>query len=186
MKPEDLADLKARATRPRRTVPVVLDGELREQIERLEAGQPDSNDRRLTGTAPAGQRAEQLAALSEQADAVTMHVVVQGLPGTPYRALLAEHPPRRDAEGKVFPEDSFGANEETLRQPLVRACIIGHRPTPDAEVEPLDDGTVDWLLDFVTDRQMDQLVGASLGVCRGDAALPLRRTRSTIPASGDE
>jgi hypothetical protein len=179
--PERLAELKARATRPRRTVPLVLNGDLRQRIEDIE-GQidaaepaPEVNDRRLSSrrTRPdTTALEEQVAALREQAEADTLTVTLEGLPGTEWRALLAQHPARKDADGKIHPEDVLGANEETVRQPMVRACIVD-----------LDADDVDWLMGFVTDRQMDKLVTAAIKVCRGDDAVPLPPTRSTTPTS---
>lgn len=193
MTPEELARLQASATRPRRTVPVVLDGDLRDRVEaletKLEAEQPAPGDRRLgthSSSAPDSALVVELDALRVRAEAATLHIVVEGLAGTPWRALLAAHPPRRDEAGKIIPEDSLGANEETIRDPMLRASIIGHRPDPDAdEVVPFDAEFVEWLIGFVTDRQKDKLVAAALKVSRGDDAVPLPQLPSTTPTSVD-
>ena len=51
MTPDQLAAIKASATRPRRTVPIVLDGDLAEKIRVLlfeqEIGEASANDKRL-------------------------------------------------------------------------------------------------------------------------------------------
>lgn len=195
MTPEQLARLQASATRPRRTVPLVLDGDLRGRVEvleaKLEAERPASpSDRRLgsrSASAPDLALVAELAELHERAEAATLHVVVEGLPGTPWRALLAAHPPRTDEAGKILPDDDFGANESTIREPLVRATIIGHRPDPAVDdVAPFDDAFVDWLIGFVTDKQMDKLVAAGIATSRGDDAVPLPQVPLMTPTSVGE
>lgn len=190
--------LREKAIRPRRTVPVLLDGEVRAQIEAVEDeldrldGPPVAADRRLsTRSQPPADRVAELTAEVERLRAAaveqTLFVVVEGMPGTPYRALIAQHPPRKGEDGKTLPSDLAGVNDDTFRRPLLEACIIGQRDKPDADapMEPLDPDSVQWLLDWVTDRQMDQLFAAALAVCRGDDAVPLSRRRSTTPASDD-
>jgi len=190
--PEQLQAIRDRATRPRRTVPIVLDGDLQQRIEALQASldQPIAKavDRRLsTRTRPRAVDEATRGRLDElhaQAAAATLHVVIEGMPGTEWRELLAAHPPRRDEAGKVIEDDDLGANEETIRTPMVRRCVVGHRPDPDGEeIAELD---ADWLLGFVTDLQMDKLVSAALAVCRGDDAVPLPRPPSTTSGSDDE
>lgn len=192
MTPEQLAEFRANATRLRETVPILLDGELRGRVETLEQELDDLDavaagralaagaDRRLGSRAAAAdpQRAELLDALAElrvAAEAKTLEVVVQALPTTEYRALLAEHPPRVDADGKVIAEDRLGANEDTIRAAIVRACCVNLKP---------DD--LEWLIGFVSDRQMDRLAVAAYLVNRGDDAIPLPRTRSATTTSADE
>lgn len=190
MTPEQLAAWREKATRPRRTVPIVLDGTARGRIEELEdaldaaESDPAPGFRMLGQRPPANRAAElraELAAARTAAGEATLTVVVEGLTSTVWRALLAAHPMRRGADGKLtHPEDAWGANEETVRVPMVRGSIVEiDGAKPDLE-------TVDWLLDFVTDRQMDNLVGACMAVNRGDDAVPLPRPRSTTPTSGDE
>jgi hypothetical protein len=176
-------------------VPVVLDGDVRAQIEAVEdeldrlVPDPETDRRLATRTKPPAARVAELEAeatrLREAAAGTTLYVVLEGMAGTPYRALLAAHPPRKDTEGKTLPSDLTGVNEETVRAPLVRSCVIGHRVSPDADspVLPLEDEYVQWLTDWATDRQMDNLVAASWAVCRGDDAVPLSRRRSQTRTS---
>lgn len=189
--------LREKATRPRRTVPVLLDGEVREQIEAVEDeldrldSAPASNDRRLstkTNDAEREQLVADLDALYESAEQSTLYVVLEAMQRTPYRALIAAHPARLDAEGKPLPADRFGWNSETLAEPLVRACIVGYRERPevDAEVLPMPAEDVDKLMAFVTERQLDALAAAALRLCAGDDAVPLRRKRSATPTSDGE
>lgn len=169
----DLKSLRDRASRPRRTVPLVLDGTLSERIEAVRATmrQPD-NDRRLSSR-PAGPNPA-LEELYAQAADATVHVVLEGMPGTEWRALIAEHPPRLGEDGKPIEDDRLGVNDETFRRPAIRACVIGHKPDPSSsEVEPLDDEYLIWLLDFITDRQTDRLFTAAFEVNRTADAVPL-------------
>jgi hypothetical protein len=72
----------------------------------------------------------------------------------------------------------------TMEEPLIRACVVGHRATADAEaVDELDDETLDWLLDFCSVEQKENLFIAAWASCRGPDAVPLRRPRSTTPRS---
>lgn len=178
----DLATLRNRATRPRRTVPLILDGELRDRFDELAAAVAAMpNDRRITTRAKSD---EQLAALQAQAAGSTLHVVLEAMSGTLWRAFIAEHPPRQGEDGKILPDDVGGINEESMRRPLVRGCIIGRRVTPDAtEVEPLDAEFVDWLLGFVSDGQMDRLVEAAMSVNRRSDPTPLLVPPSATPPS---
>lgn len=204
-------EIMDRATRPRRTVPIVTNGSLRQRIEAVEAeldafevdevdedAAAEPEDRRL-GSRPkpkpkakadveAGAVRLRLAALYEEAKASTLQVVVEGMDGTAFRALSALHPPRRDDAGKVIPEDNFGVNEETFRAPLVLSCVVGEDVSQagDPIIEPLDEARVQRLIAWVTDRQLDKLVSAALAVCRGDDAVPLPRPLSTTPTSAAE
>lgn len=204
--------LRDRATRPRRTVPVQLDGEVREQVQAVEnaldrlEGQQD-NGKRLNSRANS-ERDKLLAELEhlhESAQETTLYVVVEGLPGRAYELLANQHPPRKGDDGKVLPSDVLGVNAETFRRPVIRACAIGHRETDDAAAPVLpfepttrdDDGnvvqlgTLDWLLGtddepgFATDRQIERLAVAAITVNRGDDAVPLRRPRSATGMSAE-
>lgn len=196
MTPERLAQLRAAATRPRRTVPILLDGDVRGRVEVLEVELDDIDaraagaemDRRLASRKRVDdpRRVEALAELDQLHAAAadsTLHVVVEGLASTVYRALLAEHPPRTGPDGKIHPDDRIGANEDTLRPALVRACVVGQ--LVDEELQPLDVDTVEWLIDWASDAQMDRLSVAAYAVNRGDDAIPLPRTRSaTLTSEG--
>lgn len=191
MKPEDLARFQDSATRPRRTVPIILDGTLRQRIEdvqyeidRAVLATPSTEDRRLgTKSKPLPDTTVldvQLDALYAEAADATLHVLMQGVSTTAWRTLYAQHPPRENEPA----DQKFGANTDTIREAVVRATVLGHVETVEAtEVHPLD---VDWLLSFVSDAQMDELVDTAIAVCRGDVKVPLRRRRSATQTSGAE
>lgn len=217
---ERLAQLRAKATRHRKTVAVLLDGEVREQIEAVEdeldrlAEQTD-NDTRLGSKGNAARIVElevEREHLREAALDSTFCAVLEGLQRTTFRALLAQHPVRVDAEGRQLPADRIvGANADTIAIPLVRACLVGYREKAEADspMLPLDSGRwtdagyepsiVEFLLGyrvehpvsglvaeaepFATERQIDQLAGAAFTVCAGNDAVPLPRARSATKKS---
>jgi hypothetical protein len=190
--PEQLTALMARATRPRRTVPIVLDGDLRQRIEELayeyealdQAAEASKADRRLGSKAkPVARLAEieaELDSLEAQAAEVTVQLVVEGLPGTPFTALKAEHPPREGNKGDA----AWGLNLATARDPLIRATLVGRRYGD--EVVPLADDFADWLIGWATDWQLDKVLLAALSTSRGDDAAPLPRRRSATQTSDAE
>ena len=193
MTPERLAQLQARATRPRRTVPVVCNGDLAQRIDALQddlaALERPALDRRLGSKsydAQAAQLEAEIDALYVQAEADTVLVVVEGMDGTAWRALIGQYPPLKPAEGEEKPTgfDSV-CDRVAMEEPLIRACVVGHRADPDADVDPLPADTLDWLLSFATVEQRESLFVASWAVCRGDDAVPLRRRRSTTQVSAD-
>lgn len=194
MTPEQLAAARANAKRPRRTVPVVLDGDLRERIEKVEAEisasteVPETNDKRMASRSrkvDTSAAQASLDALRADAAGVTLHVVLEALPRTPYRQLVDQHPQRKDADGKPHPDDGLGLNYETFPPALVKACVIGHKPDPDGEtVEPLDAEYVAWLVDeFATDRQVQNLSNAAFDANRGHDAVPLPQLPSVTRTS---
>lgn len=193
--------LREKAVRPRKTVAVQTDGEVREQIEAVEDaldGLGDSGDRRLSSKSRRAELEEELARLRTSAEETTVILVLEAMHRTAFRALLGQHPARTE-DGKVVPADAYlRANMETLALPLVRACIVGYKESDDASapVLPLDDpGFLDWLLGytdgdtevppFATERQVDQLGTAALMLCAGDDAVPLPRRRSPTTTSAD-
>lgn len=190
MTPERLAAMMDSATRPRRTVPVVLDGDLRSEIEELvveftelqAAEEKPAHDRRLSAKRVQSARLAQIEAaldpLYARAEECTLHVVVEGLAGTPWETFRAAHRPARDTQSDKL----WGFNTDLGRTPLIRDTVIGQRH--DDKVVPLPDGTLEWLLGWATSWQLDALFLAALTTCRGDDAVPLRPTRSTTATSG--
>ena len=191
MTPERLAELRSRASRPRRTVPIVCNGDLAERIDNAQ-DELLSLDRAATGgrlasksnSATAAALEKQLDDLYVQAEADTLLLVVEGLEGTVWRALIAQYPPTPGEDGK--PRGGYDAfcDREAFEEPLIRAATIGMRATVDAEnVAPLPDGTLDWFFGFATALQRETLFIAAWVCSRGDDAVPLRRRRSTTRSS---
>lgn len=186
MTPDQLAAIKASATRPRRTVPIVLDGDLAEKIRVLlfeqEIGEASANDKRLASKVRkrAAEIDAELDQLYAQAEASTLNVVVEGLRGTDFTAFKAEHPSRPDNTADVI----WGFNVEDGRDPLIRLTQKGHRSGDDPNLHPIEE--LDWLLGFMTEWQRETLFIAAAGVCRGDDSVPPRRASSTTQTSGAE
>lgn len=180
-----LADLRSRATRPRRTVPVLLDGTLREQIEAVEdeldrlADAPAKYDRRLADKPPERALQEDLDRLRAEAETSTLYVVLEAMQRTAYRALVAEHQSTEDGRQKLDP---------AFYPALIKACIVGYREQPTADAPVLtdwpDEGYVAWLVDeFVSPGQFDKLTVAATYLSSGDDAVPLPRKRSETETS---
>jgi hypothetical protein len=191
-----LQQLREAATRPRKTVPVVLNGEVREQIEAVEdeldrLDEAPVKARRLAEKSAGSALREDLAKLRGEAEESTIYVVLEAMQRTPYRALLAAHPPRVDGDGNVVPLDRGGFNADTFSPALVKACLVGYRERPDADAPILtdwpSDDFVDWLVDdYCSAGQIDKLSTAAFALTRGDDAVPLPRQRSQTQTSGAE
>lgn len=173
----------AKAKLPRRTVEICLAGDLVAEFEQLErqlaeAGRVPASDS-LEDSSGLVAIAEQIEALREQMREATETFVVQALPRPRYRALKAEHPPRQDDEGEVIAEDRFmDANLDTLMEPLFRACLV----------EPeMDDETWAETVEWLSDRQYDDLMNAAIFVNKGGVSIPFSRAASAIlQSSGSE
>jgi len=201
--PAQLDAIRDRATRPRRTVPIVLDGDLSQAIaellderDRLEAAaqKPPGGKRlgsRLASPVRVNLIDSELDVLYGQAAESTLQVVIEGLAGTDYDALRAQYPARDD-----HPIDKMWRfNIDAAGEALIRACAIGYRDGDGETIHPwtppvLDEqgavvtpGQLDWLLGFVTDWQRDVLRLSALNCCRGDDAVPLRQPRSETTGS---
>lgn len=75
---------------------------------------------------------EQVAALQEQIDEKTVTLRLRALGRRKFAALKDEHPPRRDDDKNVIPDDLFlGVNNATIWEPLVHKSIV--EPELDAE-----------------------------------------------------
>lgn len=187
MTPERLAAMQASATRPRRTVPIVLDGDLAQAITEAQAeldllteAGPESGKRLNSRPKAANPRiaeiGAELEALYLKAEEATMQVVVEGLAGTPMATIRAANPPRDGNRNDML----WSLNLDGARDALLHAAIIGHRDGED--IHPVD---VDWLLGWATEYQIVALEMAALGTSRGDDAVPLPRPPSTTQTSVD-
>lgn len=184
------------AARPRDMAPILLDGEIRHQIEAAERelsrlNLSEGTDKRLGAKGVAAQRKaieDRIEQLYEQAAEHTMWLVLEGMQRTPYRALVALHPPRLGEDGKPIPVDVQGVNTETFAPALIKACVIGYRdePDPSAEIHPIPEEDLEHLLEVITEGQMDAIGVVALRLCARDDAGPLWRRRSGTQTSGAE
>lgn len=181
-------DMMARATRPRAIVPIVLDGNLADEIMELiveinDLEKAKDADKRLASkSAPrlAEARAE-LAAAHERAEGATLKVVVEGLDGTAWDAFKAKHP-MRDVED----DRRWGIDIESCRDPLIRVTAIGYLDADDKTVVDWADGQLEQLIGFATSKQREILRDQGLLTSRRDEANFLRQLRSMTETSDDE
>lgn len=179
----DLKAILGAAKLPERTVPICMRGDLVAEYETLER-QLELVNRRpvdsLEGNG-AGELVDRIEALQEEMRASTVTFRLRALPKPRWRALLAEHPPRKDDDGNPLPEDAqIGVNLDTLWDAIARACIVD--PDVDDETWQLMAGDEGKL----TDRQLGQLADAAWALNRGDVDVPFshavsqaRRTTGT-------
>ena len=186
--------IREKATRPRRTVPLITNGELCEQIEAVEdeldrLDAPKPKDRRLTSRPDAARRdvlTADLDTLRAAAEEFTLYLVLEGMPDTVWLALKRQHPAVDD---KPSANDSYAVtarfNIDTIRAPLVKGCLVGYRERPDADADvlPLEDEFVEWLLEFANSKQLKDLADAAYRLCEQDDAVPLPRPRSVTGTS---
>lgn len=186
--------------RPQRTVPVVLDGQLREQIEAVE----DALDRldeapakggRLNSKSSTAERAQLVADLDRlrvAAEEATAYLVLEGLSDTAWLALKKQHPALPVEGEKQNVNDAYALlarfNIDTIRRPLIKACVVGQRdrPNADAPISPVEPGEIDELLEFINTRQTRDLSDAAYALCEKDDAVPLPRQRSQTATSDVE
>jgi hypothetical protein len=170
---------------PERTVEICLRGDLNAELaaadEALTKAQERSLDS-LAGGGDTGALLERIEALQAEMAENTYPFRLRGLPRPKFRAILAEHPPRRipseddPSELVVHPGDQYtGINGDTFHDALIRACLID---PPD-----LDDDGWQQLVDVLNDFQFDELASAAWALNRSDvdpfSRAALRMTRST-------
>lgn len=107
----------------------------------------------------------EIAELLEQMQASTLTLVLKALPRPAFRSLIDQHPPRKDAEGKLtHDEDRLGVNYESFFDALVRASLVS---------PVLDEDTLTLLIEErLTDKQWQDL---------NDVAWNLNRTSVSVP-----
>lgn len=173
--------MMAEAKLPERTVDLCLRGDLVADFQALEAelddarnSVPDSLD---DGTAAIVERMEAVRALMREN---TYPVRLRAMRGPEFRALLAQHPARRNDEGEIDKaEQGFDFNIETFLEPLLRACMI------DPEMVSKDDW--EQFVDSITDYQFNELAMTCLNLNRGKVDIPFSLAASTMKrTSGGE
>lgn len=167
----DVAGLIREAKLPERVVPLCLRLDLAHAYEQLSArlgvikakykdslGLGDGSDEdaeSITG---------QMRSLEEEMRAATVDFTLRALSRPAFRALLAEHPPRKDDDGQMLAQDWMGVNTATFYGVLIRRATV----TPE-----LDEQTWTLLLDEkLTDRQYNDLAEAAWDICREKVDLP--------------
>lgn len=164
---------KLKAARlPERSVQVCLRGDLTADFEAAERDlkqvqESDFDSKEGGGISPIIERIE---ALREEMREHTEEFRLRAMPQPRFRALVAEHPPRRDDEGTLDASDaSIGFNRETFFDALLKVSVI----SPELDEE-------DWaaLLEVLTDRQYNELTDAAWFVNRHEVSVPFSSAAS--------
>lgn len=164
---------------PERTVPVCLQLDLQDEFEQAERELQTAVQRprdSLAAGAPA-ELSQRVKALEEEMRAHTYDFRLRALPRPAWKALLADHPPRKAEDGSVDERDKYiGVNVDTFFVSLIRASVV--------EPAELDDDDWSLLLDEkLTDRQFDQLSDAAWSLNRRDVDIPFSHAASRILAA---
>lgn len=164
----------AEAALPETVVPVCLRGDLaadHELAEReLEQAQQQAADS-LAGNG-AAEIVERIEGLEAQMRERTYDFRLRALSKPGFRALVKDHPPRRDADDKVVEEDKYiGVDSTTFFDAMIRACLV------DPE---LNDEEWAALNEALTDRQYADLSDAAWGLNRHEVDVPFSRAASRM------
>jgi hypothetical protein len=113
--------------------------------------------------------------LEEQMRAATVPFVLRAIPRLRFRALMAEHPPRKDDQGKPLAADWNGINQSTYYDALIRESVVA--PTLD------DDLWKKLFEEKLSDRQYQELSDAAWNLSREKVDYPflLNASRQTPP-----
>jgi hypothetical protein len=182
----DIATLLGEDARPEKIVRLCLRGNLQAEWDELkaqyDAGPDDEAQALLVERANKRRIAEQMARVEAEMRAGTVPFRLRALPrrrsqGMPaeqvaWDELVAKHPPRKDANGKVNVEDlRAGFNTDTFWDPLVRASVV------DPELTDEQWGQLDAKL---TEAQYQTLMLTALHLNRGEIDVPFSRAASIV------
>jgi hypothetical protein len=186
-----------KASRPERTVPVCLNGQLVAEFEAAERRLQEAIRRPAVDSLDAGgetrELAEQVEALREQMLDGVVEFRLRAMPRKRWRAFISEHPPREDDDGVVDARDrNIGVNVDTFYPALIRTSTVepelddedwlellgGERKLPDGQVEEVEG--------VLTSRQFDELAGAAWDLNRDTVDVPFSRAASRILSSAPE
>lgn len=177
---KDFGALLKSAKLPERTVEICLRGDLvaehelaERELEQVQKAVSDS----LAGNG-ASAIAGRIEELEAQMREHTYDFRLRALPRPAWRALIAEHPPRRGDDNEIVLADRMGVNAETFFEAMIRKAVI----------DPvLTDEQFAQLLDALTDRQFGDLSDVAWGLNRHEVDVPFSRAASRMRrASGDE
>jgi hypothetical protein len=141
-----------------------------------EAAERDLEQAEKTGSdslagSGAGALADRIEALEAEMREHTYEFRLRALPRVQWRALCAEHPPRKAEDGSVVDTDRIGVNADTFYDAIIRACLVDPELTDD-----------DWeqLAGALTDRQYDELADAAWGLNRREVDIPFSHAASRM------
>jgi hypothetical protein len=136
----------------------------------------DTPDGRLNSGGQRRRLAEQIRQLEESMAGDAIVLKLRSL-GMRYGRLVADHPPRKAADGTVDERDRLGFNVQTFPGALIRASVCEPAfDDEDWEILLGDDGKL-------SDRQYDDLFQAAWSLNRRDVDVPFSLLASQILAS---
>jgi hypothetical protein len=165
---------------PEKDFPVCVEPDLVAEYEQLVEARDAAKEAGAGSLAGGNTTAldEQIADVQKRMEESTVVLKLRALGRRQFRALRDEHPPRKDAEGKVDLGDlRLGVNRDTFFDPFIRETIV----------DPvLDEETLTLLIEQrLTDGQWDDLTTtawnmneAKISVPLSSAASPNRRSTS--------
>lgn len=163
---------KLKAARlPERSIQVCLRGDLTADFEAAERDLKQAQETKNSGMEDGvGPIIDRIDALRAEMREHTEEFRLRAMSQPKFRALVAEHTPRRDDEGTVDAADAqMGFNRDTFFDALLKASVI----SPD-----LDDDDWTALLDVLTDRQYNDLTDAAWFVNRTEVSVPFSQAAS--------
>lgn len=182
---KSFTELLGTAKLPERTVEICLRGDLNAELAAADEALTKAQEQALNSLAggDTGPLLERIEALQAEMAENTYAFRLRGLPRPKFRAILADHPPRRipdpdnPEETVVHPGDLYtGINAETFHDALIRACLI--------DPEGLDDEAWEQLTGVLNDYQFDELASAAWGLNRSDVD-PFSRAASRMTRSSE-
>lgn len=185
----DIGALVRSSRRAETIVPICLRGDLAAELALLErqladataaavAAKPVQDDRLNTPRDPRQQElAERIIALQQEMAASTVQFRLRALAPRRWHDLVAEHPPRKAADGSVDDRDRSGFHADTFWPALVRESVVA--PVIDGDTWTLllegdEDGA------GLSDGQYDALCTAAWNLNRRQVDVPFSRAASAI------
>lgn len=167
--PLTFAQVKQRISRPRRIVPLVLNGEVAAQLEHLETllqglvGVDDESAKSVAAELRAAERA---------AERSRVNFVLEAVSHTTYKELQEAHPATKERLDEVeqVTGERWAVDPDVFAPILVQAQLIEPRPTSDEEFaefwESLSDGQLRqlWMAALAVQMQVTSLTRSTLAV----------------------
>lgn len=176
---EEDVDALLDGAKPRGRSHTIYLKDLAEEIEELDAQLVDLQRPGMLNSAPGARAlAEQIEALRAEMAKSALRLRLEAMDPDEWKALMAQHPPRRDSIGQVVDEDAAGVNTATFYPALARKSIV--RPA-------MTDARWAKLVKAVSSRQWDDLWSLAWRLNRGEVDIPFSRAASrTLQSSAPE
>lgn len=162
---KDFAELRKQARLPEQVVPICMRADLAAEHARLDAELRTKLDRpadSMAGNGAAG-LADRIEALEAEMRESTYDFRLRALPKRQFRELVAAHPPKPGADGKIPEADTMlGVCRETFFLELIPAVVV----------DPQLDDWKTFLLEELTDRQYGDLEDACWFLNRDEVSVP--------------